>query len=89
MRKVLLIGNYKDNKVGDIIELEDDEASLAVNTGYAREIPKNTTGTLEDPSIARATSTPAPAPTPAPKKVDDEDDKKKHAHNVSSNHPKK
>jgi len=36
MRKVILVSDYKGHKIGETIELDNDEASLAINTGFAR-----------------------------------------------------
>ena len=35
-RKIILTSDYKDHKVGETIELDADEASLAINTGFGR-----------------------------------------------------
>lgn len=36
MRKVILTADWKDKKLGDTVELDNDEASLVVNTGFGR-----------------------------------------------------
>jgi len=36
MRVVILTSDWKDHKQGDSVELDNDEASLVVNTGFAR-----------------------------------------------------
>jgi hypothetical protein len=39
MRKVILTSPWRDKKVGDVVELDNDEASLTINTGFGKMHP--------------------------------------------------
>jgi len=81
MRKIVLTSDYKGHKLGETIELDNDEASLAINTGFGR-MTEETAKAEADAAAAQAkkpaTYTPynPPSDTAAAKKAGEEAKKK-------------
>jgi hypothetical protein len=81
MRKVILTSPWRDKKVGDIVELDNDEASLTINTGFGKMHPDTIAAEAEvakkqaeTPALAHK----APDISTAAAKKAEEHDKKKH-----------